>query len=90
MVIEFTESVGPLDQEMVAIFSDQHISEEAVREYICKYGSNVGYNEWIVFMTKQQYENLKDVEESTCKKMKEFDKSDFYDDLRVEQQGGII
>jgi hypothetical protein len=72
MVIEFTETIGPIEQEMVAMFNDLHISEESVREYINTNGSNMGYNEWIVFMTKEQYENLKD--------------NDFYEDLRLEQQ----
>lgn len=76
MIIEFTESIGTIEQEMVAMFNDMHISAESVREYIHTNGSNMGYNEWIVFMTKEQYENLKD--------------NDFYEDLRLEQQGGII
>lgn len=60
MVIEFTEIIGPIEHKMIAMFNDQHISEDAVREYIHTNGSNMGYNEWIVFMTKEQYDNLKD------------------------------
>lgn len=75
MVIEFTETIGSIEREIIAMFNDQRISEEAVREYINANGSNTGYSEWIVFTTKKQYENLKD--------------NDFYEDLRLEQQGGI-
>lgn len=76
MVMEFTETLGTIEQEMIAMFNEQHISQEAVREYVHTNGSNMGYNEWIVFMTKEQYENLKD--------------NDFYKDLILEQQGGVI
>ena len=76
MIIEFTENIGTIEQEMIAMFNEQHISEGSVREYIHTNGSTMGYNEWIVFMTKEQYENLKD--------------NDFYQDLILEQTGGII
>lgn len=84
MVIEFTETIGPIEQEMIAMFNEQHISEEAVREYICTNGSNMGYNEWVAFMTKEQYKNLKDIVKPNMQKQK-----DFYEDLRIEQQGGL-
>jgi hypothetical protein len=44
----------------------------------------MGYNECIIFMTKEQYENLKDIVEPNTQKQ-----NDFYEDLRIEQQGGL-
>lgn len=84
MVVAFTETIGPVEQEMIAMFNEQHINEESVREYIHTNGSNMGYNECIVFMTKEQYENLKDIVEPNAQKQ-----NDFYEDLRIEQQGGL-
>ena len=79
MVIEFTQTVANVDMPMVAMFNECYISEEDVREHITKYGPNNGYNTHVVYMTKEQYENLKDPEVD-----------EFYSDLVVEQQGGII
>jgi hypothetical protein len=90
MVIEFTENIGPIEQEMIAMYNERHISEEAVREYICANGSNMGYSEWIAFMTKEQYENLKDIVEPNPNKTKDFIENNFYNDLIIEQQEEIV
>jgi hypothetical protein len=79
MIIEFTQTIANIDMPMVAMFNECYISEEFVREHITKYGPNIGYNAHIVYMTKEQYENLKDPETL-----------EFYEDLKLEQQGGII
>lgn len=90
MVIEFVESIGPIDVDMVAMFNDSVVSEESVRDYISKYGSNVGYNKCVAFMTKEQYENLKDVSNNDKETEVSIDSVEFVKDLILEQQGGIV
>lgn len=90
MVIEFVESIGPIDVDMVAMFNDSVVSEESVRDYISKYGSNIGYNKYVVFMTKEQYENLKDIPDIDKETEVSLDNTEFIEDLILEQQGGII
>ena len=65
------------------MFNETVVSEVEVRSWI-KQGL-LGFEDkpTVVVMTKQQYENLFDhVSVDT-------DSEEFYDDLRVEQQGGI-
>lgn len=79
MKIEFVQALTDnYELPMVALFNETVISEVAVRHWLeCSYGTET--NSAIVVITKAQYENL-------------FDRTheDFYDELRIEQQGGII
>lgn len=83
MMIEFTKTYSFVDVPMVALYNATRISEEEVRNKI-KNG-RVENDDFIVVMFKSQYENLKDLVEPDIQKEK-----DFYEDLKLEQQGGII
>ena len=83
MMIEFTQTYSFVDVPMVALYNETRISEEEVRKKI-KDG-RAENDEFIVVMFKSQYENLKDLVEPDTQKEK-----DFYEDLVLEQQGGII
>lgn len=83
MMIEFTQLLANTDIPMVALYNETRISEEEVRNKIVD--GTAEHSDFIVVMFKSQYENLKDLIEPTVNKEK-----DFYEDLRLEQQGGII
>lgn len=83
MMIEFTQLLANTDIPMVALYNETRISEEEVRNKIV--AGTAEHNDFIVVMFKSQYENLKDLIEPTPQKEK-----DFYEDLVIEQQGGII
>ena len=83
MMIEFTQTYSFVDVPMVALYNETRISEEEVRKKI-KDGTAENCD-FIVVMFKSQYDNLKDLIEPNSQKEK-----DFYDDLILEQQGGII
>jgi hypothetical protein len=83
MMIEFTQTYSFVDVPMVALYNETRISEETVRQKI-KDGT-AEHCDFIAIMFKSQYENLKDLIEPNPQKEK-----DFYEDLVLEQQGGII
>ena len=62
--IEFTEVRRDIYEiEKVSMFNSSVISAEEVDKYIKSGLVTIGYNPNVVIMTKEQYENLKDVEE---------------------------
>ena len=83
MIIEWTESIGGgRELEKVAMFNSTVVSETTVRDWLER-----GVLDWVlkpsvVIMTKQQYQNLFDQEPTS-------DEANFYEELRLEQQGGI-
>ena len=81
MIIEFTQVLASTPIPMVALYNETRISEEEVRKKI-KDGT-AEHCDFIVVMFKSQYDNLKDLIEPNSQK-------DFYEDLVLEQQGGII
>lgn len=83
MMIEFTHLTAGTDIPMVALYNETRISEEEVRNKIVE--GTAEHSDFIVVMFKSQYENLKDLVEPNPQKEK-----DFYEDLVLEQQGGII
>ena len=83
MMIEFTQTYSFVDVPMVALYNETRISEEEVRNKIVD--GTAEHSDFIVLMFKSQYDNLKDLIEPNPQKEK-----DFYEDLCIEQQGGII
>lgn len=83
MMIEFTQLLADTDIPMMALYNETRISEEEVRNKIID--GTAQHSDFIVVMFKSQYENLKDLIEPNVNKGK-----DFYEDLVIEQQGGII
>lgn len=83
MMIEFTQLLAGTDIPMIALYNETRISEEEVRNKIVD--GTAQHTDFIVLLFKSQYENLKDLVEPNPQKEK-----DFYEDLIVEQQGGII
>ena len=83
MMIEFTRLLANIDIPMVALYNETRICEEEVRKKIVD--GTAEHSDFIVVMFKSQYENLKDLIEHNNQKEK-----DFYEDLYIEQQGGII
>jgi hypothetical protein len=83
MMIEFTQLLASTPIPSVALYNETRISEEEVRKKI-KDGT-AEHCDFIVVMFKSQYDNLKDLIEPNPQKEK-----DFYEDLVLEQQGGII
>lgn len=83
MIIEWTEPLGGgRELEKVAMFNSTVVSETTVRDWLGR-----GVLDWVlkpsvVIMTKQQYQNLFDREPTS-------DEANFYEELRLEQQGGI-
>lgn len=88
MAIEYEETCPGGKVEMVALFNEDRVSEECVREWLTNDG--IGYNQFVVTMLKSQYEMLKDIVEPNTKKTNDFVENSFYEDLVLEQQGGII
>ena len=80
MMIEFTQVLASTSIPMVALYNETRISEEEVRKKI-KDGT-AEHCDFIVVMFKSQYDNLKDLIEPNSQK-------DFYEELVLEQQGGI-
>jgi hypothetical protein len=64
---------------MVALFNETVVSETEVRSWLDQGLFDVDTKPTVVVITKVQYENLFDHAQT-----------DFYGDLRLEQQGGII
>lgn len=88
MAIEY-EAICPGGKvEMVALFNEDRVSEECVREWLTNDG--IGYNQFVITMLKSQYEMLIDIVEPNPEKTKDFAENSFYEDLALEQQGGII
>ena len=83
MMIEFTKLLADTDIPMIALYNETRINEEEVRNKIVD--GTAEHCDFIVVMFKSQYENLKDLVEPDPQKEK-----DFYEDLILEQQGGII
>ena len=83
MVIEFTQTIAHIDMPMIALYNETRIGEEEVRNKIVR--GRAENDDFIVVMSKSQYENLKDLIEPDTQKEKEF-----YENLMLEQQGGII
>lgn len=83
MMIEFTQLITSIGIPMVALYNETRINEEEVRNKIVD--GTAEHCDFIVVMFKSQYENLKDLVEPDPQKEK-----DFYEDLILEQQGGII
>ena len=83
-VIEFEEllATGDTPISKVAMFNETVVSESEVRSWIKQGLLDFDYKSTVVVMTKQQYENLFD-------HVSVDDNQDFYDDLRIEQQGGL-
>ena len=81
MMIEFTRLLASTDIPMVALYNETRISEEEVRNKIVD--GTAEHSDFIVVMFKSQYDNLKDLIEPNSQK-------DFYEELVLEQQGGII
>ena len=84
MIIEWSE---PLDSvrsiDKVAMFNTTVVDETTVRGWVESGLLDVVLKPSVVVMTKQQYNNLYD--KSSCES-----EAAFYDDLRLEQQGGIV
>ena len=83
MMIEFTRLLANIDIPMVALYNETRISEEEVRNKIVD--GTAEHSDFIVVMFKSQYENLKDLVKPNPQEEK-----DLYEDLVLEQQGGII
>ena len=79
--IEFTRLLANTEIPMVALYNETRISEEEVRNKIV-YGT-AEHSDFIVVMFKSQYDNLKDLVEPNSQK-------DIYEELVLEQHGGII
>lgn len=56
MLIEFTQHIGPYQEQMVALFDERDFSEEEARAAIQEFP--LGYDVRIVVMSKQQYETV--------------------------------
>lgn len=87
MKIEWThEFINGYKLDKVALYNETVVSETEVRSWIEQGILDFEDKPTVVVMTKQQYENLFDhvsvVEDTIIN-------DEFYDDLRVEQQGGI-
>lgn len=81
MMIEFTRLFANIDIPMVALYNETRISEEEVRNKIVD--GTAEHSDFIVVMFKSQYDNLKDLVKPNSQK-------DIYEELVLEQQGGII
>ena len=83
MMIEFTRLIANIDIPMMALYNETRISEKEVRKKIVD--GTAEHSDFIVMMFKSQYENLKDLVKPNPQEEK-----DLYEDLVLEQQGGII
>lgn len=84
MKIEFTQVFSDnFEVPMVALFNETVVSEAEVRSWLDQGLFDVDSKPTVVVITKTQYENLFDHYTSTA------EDAHFYDDLRIEQQGGI-
>ena len=81
--IEFTRLLANTEIPMVALYNETRISEEEVRNKIVD--GTAEDSDFIVVMFKSQYENLKDLVKPNHQEEK-----NLYEDLVLEQQGGII
>ena len=75
-VIEFEQTFGTLEIEMVAMFNSSRIREDAVRELVIN--GTVEHNDYIVVMFRSQYERLFDLDNTPI--------DDFQQDLMLEQK----
>lgn len=78
-IIEFVEDFGGTEIEYVAMFNSTVIHPSRVESFIKHCGASEFHNA-IVFMSKKQYENLKDRE------VESVEHADLLEDLIVEQQ----
>ena len=86
MKIEFTQTFSDgVELPMVALFNETVVSENEVRSCIEQGLFDVDNKPTVVVITKKQYENLFDHYTSDSEET-----DHFYNDLRIEQQGGII
>jgi hypothetical protein len=86
MKIEFTQTFSDsVELSMVALFNETVVSENEVRSWLEQGLFDVDTKPTVVVITKEQYENLFDRYTSNSEEA-----DHFYDDLRIEQQGGII
>jgi hypothetical protein len=86
MKIEFTQTFSDsVEIPMVALFNETVVSENEVRSWLEQGLFDVDSKPTVVVITQKQYENLFDHYTSTSE-----DTGRFYDDLRLEQQGGIV
>lgn len=86
MKIEFTQAFSDsVEIPMIALFNETVVSENEVRSWLEQGLFDVDSRPTVVVITQKQYENLFDHYTSTSE-----DTGRFYDDLRLEQQGGIV
>lgn len=90
-IIEYTETfVNGYNLEKVAMFNSTVVMANEVQSWIEQGLLDIDTKPTVVVMTKKQYENLFDhVTFDNFEKATENTDS-FYEDLRTEQQGGII
>ena len=86
-VVEYAvTSANGIEFQKVAMFNETVVSETEVRNWIKQGLLGFEYKPTVVIMSKQQYENLFDhVSVETENSISE----EFYDELRMEQRGGI-
>lgn len=89
-IIEYTETfVNGYKLEKVAMFNSTVVSANEVQSWIEQGILDIDTKPTVVVMTKKQYENLFDhVTFDNLEKAVE-NTDGFYEDLRIEQQGGI-
>lgn len=89
-IIEYTETfVNGYKLEKVAMFNSTVVSVNEIQSWIEQGILDIDTKPTVVVMTKKQYENLFDhVALDNLEKAAE-DTDSFYEDLRIEQQGGI-
>lgn len=89
-IIEYTETfVNGYKLEKVAMFNSTVVSTNEVQSWIEQGILDIDTKPTVVVMTKKQYENLFDhVTFDNLEKAVE-NTDGFYEDLRIEQQGGI-
>lgn len=75
-IIEFKQTFGTIEIDMVAMFNSSRIREDAVRELIMN--GTVEHNDYIVVMFKSQYERLFDLDNTPV--------DSFQQDLILEQK----
>lgn len=89
-IIEYTETfINGYKLEKVAMFNSTVVSANEVQSWIEQGILDIEAKSTVIVMTKKQYENLFDhVTFNNLEKAAENTDS-FYEDLRIEQQGGI-
>jgi hypothetical protein len=82
MILEFSETFGTTEIDQVALFNCEVISIDKVQHIVESIGS-MAYQKDIVFMSKEQWENLKDPDQHV-KELKV--QADLLQDLMMEQK----